>query len=224
MNGILNHKKIVPVLLAMLLTACGGHRLPAKDPVSLGIVPFASDKMTRIPDELNQRLFRSLHQSGRFRIIPVQENSQLLILDEMANFDMPQIQTTADSSEADSTAGADISSNNLPRWILTGVFLREVERTAKGSVVPFMLYAPSRKIVAELEFRLYDTQEKRWVDIRRVLTQKKRRGNLQVIDYDPSDPSLAVMATERQEMRSALYDDLFTQLINSVEKMIYADK
>ena len=39
---------------------CGGHRLPLKNPVSIGVMPFESGSMSREAGELNQKLFASL--------------------------------------------------------------------------------------------------------------------------------------------------------------------
>ena len=213
-------RRILGLLLVTVfwLGGCGGHRLPVQNPVVLGVVPFAAEGMAPVADELNQKLIHSLHSSGRFRVVLLQNTPRLFNLQDFQQF-------TSNLAMADTLA--DTTQNQMqnaqapPRWILTGIFLREQEWTDQGTVVPFTLYAPSRKIIAELEYRIYDIREKRWVEIRKIHKVKKHRGRWQVIDPEPNDPSLMKLAAERQQWRNGLYKDLFEKLSREVERVVY---
>jgi hypothetical protein len=213
-------RRILGLLLVTIfgLGGCGGHRLPVQNPAALGVVPFAAEGMAPLAAELNQKLIHSLHSSGRFRVVLLQNNPRLLNLQDFQQFATNQL--PADTL-TDSTLAQPRNEQTLPRWILTGIFLREQEWTDQGTVVPFTLYAPSRKIIAELEYRIYDTAEKRWIDIRNIHEIKKHRGKWQVIDPEPNDPSLMKLAAERQQWRNALYEDLFKKLSHELERVVY---
>ena len=119
-----------------------------------------------------------------------------------------------------STAASTQGSISSPRWILTGRLLHEIEYVHKGTRIPFILYSPSVKLRAELEMRLYDRLERRWKDIRRIQAEVSRKSGWQVLEFDPSHPSLAISAPERQRLRSILYDELFGKLNTVLESLL----
>jgi len=208
------------VLMGFFFINCGGSKPLAKNPATLGIVPFDADAMTRPAEELNRRLFRALNFSGSFRLAFAKNSAQLL---NLANFEQPALADNADTSAADSsTQPSDEVGEKSPRWVLTGAFVKEIEYTKRGTLLPYLLFRPSTHIAAELEYRLYDTDEKRWIDIQRIHADKKLKGVTQVLDYNPVDPSLVILAKKRQEMRSELYNDLFDKLIESLEMLTNA--
>ncbi len=207
-------------LIGFFFINCGGSKPLVKNPATLGIVPFDADAMSRPADELNLRLFRALNFSGSFYLTFLKNTPQLL---NLSDFEQLVLAENADTSFADSSIQhLDETANKPPRWVLTGAFIREIEYTKKGALVPYLLFSPSTHIIAELEYRLYDTDAKQWVDIQRIFSDKKLKGTTQVLDYNPADPSLVILAKKRQEMRSELYNDLFNKLIKSLELLTNA--
>ncbi len=221
---------VLALALLAMLAGCGGQRQTLRNPAPLGFVPFTADRMAPVPAELNPRLLRALNFSGSFRVIPMLAEPRLLNLEDLQQFHMQTIAADTGGSPIDSLnrpTAPDEGKNTspylqTPRWILTGAFIREVEDIRRGPLIPYLLFRPSTRVVAELEYRLYDTRAQKWVDIGRISVEQKRRGTTQVLDFDPADPSLALLATERQAARANLYDKLFEKLIESLEEFTHA--
>ncbi len=212
-----NPNKIILLLLLVLAANCCGGRKLSDHPRPLGVVPFASDAIAGSNADLNRRLLQALHSRGSFRVQLIQKESALLNLEQIESR-FGRRATVGDSlGAADSLAAA---GQALPRFLLTGVFLKEIEYEKRGQLLPFLLYAPSYRMEAELEFRLYDRRERRWIAIQNIKAEVKRSGGKQVMEYDSSHPSLAVSAPERQQLRQQLYRQLFARLAKAIEKVI----
>ncbi|NIW78045.1 MAG: hypothetical protein GWN16_00665 [Calditrichae bacterium] len=247
MKSIIFKHPIRNVILLIILGSlfnCGGGSPPlTENPKPIGLVPFSTDNLSGDGRQLNQALIHSLNKSGSFRVILLQNQGQLV---DLAQFEEQfytwgerdstgfsrinpgssgeeAIAASADSGSAivqNSDLAYQSISSATPRWILTGKFLREIEFVDRGQWIPYLLYSPSTGIIAELEYRLYDAEKKRWAAIRVVDEKVDKNGDKQLLSYNESDPSLAIFAKERQQMHAEVYDKLFGKMIESLEELM----
>jgi len=172
----------------------------AQNPQPLGFIPFASSHLAPEPEEPNKHLIQALHNSGSFHLI---------MLDTLPGFyTLQQMHSLADTT--------------IP-WILTGSFELESQKQTKGKI-PLLIYKPQTVFTIQLVYRLYNTKEKKWEDIGKIKTEKRKGGNYQFLEYDKDDPSLILSAKERQELRIAAYQDISQKLIKRLESKIKIKK
>ncbi len=185
----------------LLLFSCGGSLKEVKGrPHSITLVPFAADNLAGNLQDLNRKLLHALNASGRFRVQTLGEAPALLNLTDMPS---------ADSSG---------------RYLLTGQFLSENLTENPGKHIPFVAYLPKVVFSVVAEMRLYDAQNKNWLFIQRVKGESSRKGDVQLLDYDTSDPSLAVSGKDRLLLRNEAYDRLFYNMVKLLEKAMEIKK
>ena len=181
------------LLFIIFLLGCGSSRKLTDNPQPLGIIPFSNSKLTAEAEVLNNNLFELLRNSGSF---------YLNILDSTAKYyTLKQLQSISDSSL---------------KWILTGKFEIESIGQEKGKI-PFLILKPSASITVQLTYRLYNGEKKGWEAIDRLTVKKAKGGSYQLFEYDEMDPSLALNATERQNLRISAYQELTELLIKRIE-------
>ncbi|GEM_PF-5437313 len=226
------------MMLFLLAFSCGGskHTIPDQ-PLPIGFIPFPTENLSGYLPELNHRLELALASSGAFQVVELQPNPGYFALDELVQRYGKSVSTASlpDSSTGDTLARQTETLPNragkndtaiasetrqLPEWVLTGRFIQETEHVVRGTRIPFVLYKPAVILQSELEVRLFNRREKRWKDIRRIKASVRRAGSWQVIEFDPSHPSLAVDAPARAQLREALYDDLYRRLNHWLENMV----
>jgi hypothetical protein len=181
------------LLCTLFIWGCGSSRKLTDNPQPLGIIPFLNSKLTPEAEELNENLFEFLRNSGSF---------YLNILDTTENYyTLNQLQSLSDSSL---------------KWILTGKFEFESSGQEKGKI-PFLLFKPNATFTVQLTYRLYNREKKGWEDIDRLTVRKTKGGSYQLLEYDEMDPSLALNATERQNLRISAYQELSELLVKRIE-------
>jgi len=189
------------IWLLLLLFSCGGSLKEVKgQPRSLSVVPFSGDNLAGSLPDINKRLLHALNGSGSFRVFPMRGRPVLLNLT-----DMPP----ADSSG---------------RYLLTGQFLSENLTEDRGKHIPFVAYLPKVKYSVAAEVRLYDSRKRNWVFVQTVKGESYRKGDVQLLDYDASDPSLAVSGKNRQLLRNEAYDRLFYNMVKLLKKAMETQK
>jgi len=189
------------ILSLAVMAGCGGGRKLAKSPKTLAFVPFAAGNITAGAQELNEKLINGLEHSGSFRLQFLQKKPALLSLSDL--------EARTDTSSA---------------FVLTGKFLREIERVRPGKRIPGLAYLPKIEIEVSAEVRLYNSQEGRWVYLDNITAVADRRGDAQVLEYDAEDPSLAINARERQVLRETAYSKLFEKIVKVLEKAMEIEK
>lgn len=188
-------------LIASLFLYCGGSKKLAQEPQLIGIVPFVAENMSGDPALLNRQLIHALDRSGSFRLVFIQEKPELKDLIEM--------QTLADTSL---------------RWILSGDFTKSISLEKKGKHIPGLLYQPKVQYLVSAEVRLYDGSEKRWKILQEFEASAAEKGDLQALEFDANDPSLALSAKQRELLRERAYQNLFEKIIKEMEKKMEIKK
>ncbi len=182
------------IIMIIVLLGCGSSAVKiAKEPQPLGVVPFTSDNVAGNLSELNQRLFVALEGSGRFRIIPLDTVPGLWNEQQM-------------SGVKDSTL----------KWILTGKFELENQKTGRGTYFPFIVFKPYVAIQVKAQYRLFNREKNNWAEIRMVEATAKRVNDLQFFEVDPNDPDLQMDAKDREILRQKAYQEVFRKMAQSV--------
>ncbi len=173
----------------------------ASNPKTLTVVPFDVSNISPGAAELNNRLIHALEHSGSFRIRTLLTQPRTLSLTELDSL------TTGDSP-----------------FILTGRFLREVERASAGKHIPGVAYLPRVEIEVAAEVRLYKSDEKKWVYLDNLKAVAARRAAPQAMEFDAADPSLALDAPDREILRDIAYEKLFGKMVKVLEKAMEIKK
>ena len=188
----------VMLMVALLLhTGCGGSKPLAEKVTPIGLVPLVSENLAPEAQVINRELVKALHSSGSFQVHWLQHNPEF--------WDLSRFQSYPDTSL---------------RWVLTGRIRYEREEVASGRLLPLLVYHPGSRIRVQLEYRLYDRAKKGWKTIETLSQSVEQKGDLQILGFDPNDPSLAISATERARLRRQAYGRLFAQLIQHLEKQM----
>lgn len=198
MNNMHHYRiSLLIFLIICLLIGCGSSRKLATNPQRLGIVPFSTARMAGEPDSLNKLLLEYIEDSGSF---------YLNILDTIAGYwNLETMKAARDSTS---------------QWILTGKIISEIQSQEKGKKVPFLFYTPNSTYSIRLKYRLYNREKESWADIGEINVKKKQSGDIQFLEYDEADPSLALDAGERQRLRRQAYQQAVRHLIQKLESQI----
>lgn len=179
----------------LLFASCGSGRKLVKNPQPLGFVPFACGNMAGPADELNRQLETTFRNSGSFF---------LQVLDTVpGTWELPRMKS--------------VQSSEL-QWILTGEIVYEDVYTEKGLNLPLVAYRSASGVRVKLTYRLYSRENDAWQDMGEIEVKKKFAGKLQVMDYDPADPTLIMDSKQRQILRQQAYRELAEQLIRKLRK------
>ncbi len=193
--------KTICLFLSLWILGCGSGYKLAKNPQPLGFVPFANRNMAGPTEDLNKQMELALRSSGSFFVHKLDTMPDVWDLQEMKAVD-----------------------DALVQWIVTGEFVYESIDENKGKKIPFVVYTPNVIMSAKLRYRLFSKEKDGWQDINEISAEQKKGGDLQFIEYDASDPSLALDAKDRQLMRQRTYQKLANKLIERIEKQLKIKK
>ncbi|MFZ0391212.1 MAG: hypothetical protein WAN36_12215 [Calditrichia bacterium] len=175
--------KTAAILLLLLLSGCGGSRKLIENATPLGWVPFSSSDLAPPAEDWDRTMLRELENSGGFLMVPV---------DTLPAFpDLARLQNLADSSFA---------------WIVTGRLISENTLVKPGWRIPFLFYSPVTIHRLKLEFRLFNTAKNNWEAVEELTVEEGEKGDWQLLDYDPADPSLQPDAVELALLRQKVYE------------------